>query len=106
MTKDCGYDSTETSDDEATLLSTNDAEENKDIKTFSKAKELLILLMLLSIQFLALCSDTIIYPFFPAVAYNRGVSNTQIGVVFASYDFARFIASPIFGTLVSLITSI
>ena len=91
------------SDENESLLTRAEGEEKEMEKKFSKTKEIAMLVMVLTLQFFALCSDTILYPFFPKVAYDRGISNTQIGVVISTFDFARFVASPIFGSLVSLI---
>ena len=67
----------------------------------SKVRELAMMFALYFVQFLALCSDSLIFPFFPQVAVKRGVPNLSIGLVFASYDLTRFLASPICGSWVS-----
>ena len=94
---------TSTEDEGKKLLPLKGEKGNENATKFSTYKQLMMIFMMLSLQFLALCSDTVIYPFFPAVAFDRGITNTQIGVVFSSYDFARFVASPVFGSLVSYI---
>ena len=72
-------------------------------KKLSKVRELAMMFALLFIQYLTLCSDGIIYPFFPMVAAKRGINSLRIGVVFASYDVSRFIGSLAFGSVVSLL---
>ena len=99
MTERSDDEDTEEDDKKALFIADDIKEDNS--QTHDKAKQPFIVFMILSLQFLALCSDTVIYPFFPKVAYDRGISNTNIGVVFSSYDLARFVASPIFGSLVS-----
>ncbi|XP_041377427.1 MFS-type transporter SLC18B1-like [Gigantopelta aegis] len=42
-------------------------------------------------------------PFFPRVAYSKGVSYTVIGIIFASFEIPMFISSPVFGSLISTI---
>ena len=75
----------------------DESQENK----LSKVRELAMMFALLFVQYLALCSDGIIYPFFPMVAAKRGINSLSIGVVFASYDVSRFIGSLAFGSMVS-----
>lgn len=89
---------------EALLQDSNTKLQSTDTK-LSKARELAMMFTLYFVQFLALCSDSIIVPFFPKVAVERGISNLLIGLVFASYDLTRFLASPICGSLVSSLLS-
>ena len=70
-------------------------------KNLSKFRELAMMFALLFVQHLALCSDGIIFPFFPMIAAKRGINSLSIGVVFASYDVSRFIGSLAFGSMVS-----
>ncbi|XP_067941339.1 MFS-type transporter SLC18B1-like isoform X1 [Watersipora subatra] len=42
-----------------------------------------------------------IYPFYPEVARVEGVNMAYIGIVYSAYDLARFISSPIFGTILT-----
>ena len=61
------------------------------------------LITTLSIQFWVQCSDTAIFVFFATTAREKGLSYSQIGIVFSSYDLARFILSPAAGSLVCLL---
>ena len=85
------------------LLTENPEQCEPDKRNVSKVQELALTLTLFGVQFLALCSDGIIFPFYPNVAVERGISNVLVGVVFSAYDITRFLSSPIFGSLVSLI---
>ena len=72
---------------------------------YSKIRRIGILFTSLSLLFFALCSDFLIYPFFPNIAKKKGFSNTEIGVVYTAYNFARFLSSPITAWLVSSLLS-
>ena len=86
-------------DDEKSLFQENETKEPE----LSRTKQRGILATILFLQFCSLCADTIIFPFFPSVAKRKGLSNTEIGVIFSSYDFSRCITSPLFGSLVSIL---
>ena len=86
-------------DDEKSLFQENETKEPE----LSRTKQRGILTTILFLQFCSLCADTIIFPFFPSVAKRKGLSNTEIGVIFSSYDFSRCITSPLFGSLVSIL---
>ena len=73
--------------------------------SYSKIRRLGILFTSLSLLFFALCADYLIYPFFPNIAKKKGFSNTEIGVVYTAYNFARFLSSPITAWLVSILMS-
>lgn len=70
--------------------------------SLTKAKQLLLVVTVLGIQFLCFCTDTTSYPFFPEVAKAKNLTNTQIGITFASFDITKFIVSPICGCLVRI----
>lgn len=67
----------------------------------SVRKQRILLLVLLSVQFLTLSVDTVLLPFFPHEGLLKGLTPTTIGIVFAVYELSRFIFSPIFGSMVS-----
>ena len=90
------------SDENEKLLHEEKEKSDSKAKKFTKSREITMTIALLGIQFLALCSDGLIFPFFPTIAVRRGISNLAIGVVFAAYDTTRFLTSPLFGSLVSL----
>ena len=66
----------------------------------SKNKQKTVLIVVLCLQFLTFCTDTIIFAFFPSVAKKKGLNNTEIGGIFSSFAVAKCIAAPIFGSLV------
>ena len=70
-------------------------------KKTSKVRELAMVFSLFFVQHLALCSDGIIFPFFPMIAAKRGYNSLSIGIVFASYDISRFTGSLALGSMVS-----
>ena len=67
----------------------------------TKPQQWVIVATIILLQFCARCSDTIIYPFFPKMASDAGLSNSEIGLVFAAYDFTLSITSPFVASLVS-----
>ena len=69
--------------------------------TILKSRQYLITLTLLSVKFCVIMTDTALFPFFPAAAKRKGLEETQTGVIFASYEICRFLASPLNGILVS-----
>jgi len=68
--------------------------------SLTKWREYLLLGVLLFSQFVALCTDTFLFPFFPQEAKSKGLSNVEIGAVFSSFEFARFVTAPVLGYLV------
>ncbi|KAF6041449.1 SLC18B1 [Bugula neritina] len=64
-------------------------------------KERLLVVVVLTIQFVALCTDTFLYPFFPQEATAKGLTPTHIGIVFSSFEFARFLTFLTIGYLIS-----
>lgn len=46
---------------------------------------------------------SILAPFFPNEAAEKGMSDTMVGFVFSFYALVMFLTSPIFGKLVSLL---
>ena len=67
-----------------------------------KFKMVVIVIITLFIQFWSLCSDTAINVFFGEISLSKGLSYSQIGTVFSSYDLARFMSSPVAGSLVCM----
>ncbi|KAF6041445.1 hypothetical protein EB796_000243 [Bugula neritina] len=67
-------------------------------------KERLLVVRVLTVQFIALCTDTFLYPFFPQEATAKGLTPTHIGIVFSSFELARFVSSLATGCLVSNIS--
>lgn len=44
---------------------------------------------------------SLISPFFPPEAEDKGVSSTVVGLIFGSYELVIFATSPIYGSIVS-----
>ena len=61
----------------------------------------IIVLCLLSIYFFTVsCYFSLVAPFFPGQAKDRGLNQTQIGVIFSIYQAFLFIGAPLFGKYV------
>lgn len=86
--------------DEETKQNTEGDEDYEHPNELSKHKQRILIASVLCLQFASLCVDTAIFPFFPEVGRENGLTVTQIGIVFSAYDFARFVVSPICGSLV------
>lgn len=80
----------------------SDSTTSQKDKPLSVARQRGMLFIILSLQGLALCESTTVFPFFPAVAKVKGLSALQMGIVFSSYSVARSIFSPICGSIVSI----
>ena len=93
--------SSDTEDQKATLLEETASSDAADKQYLSIGKQRVMLCTILLLQFCSLCADTIIFPFFPLVAKEKGLTSTHVGIVFTSFDLSRFLFSPIFGSLVS-----
>ena len=86
-----------------TLL--KEAENSTQVKqkhSLSKGKQRGLFLTILSLQGLALFESTSIITFFPVAARDKGLSTTQMGIVISAFSIARFIFSPICGSMVSI----
>lgn len=57
--------------------------------------------MLASADFMSYFSMSIMAPFYPKEAANKGMSESMAGFVFGYYALIVFISSPIFGKVVS-----
>ncbi|KAF6022350.1 hypothetical protein EB796_019338 [Bugula neritina] len=69
-----------------------------------KHREYLLVVVLLFSQFVAQCTDTFLFPFFPYKAKNKGLNEIDIGIVFSSFELARFVTAPVLGYLLSWIS--
>ncbi|XP_067950835.1 MFS-type transporter SLC18B1-like [Watersipora subatra] len=65
----------------------------------STAKKYTIIVILLFLQFMARAADTMVFPFYPEKALAKGLTMKDVGIVYAVYDLARFIFSPILGSI-------
>ena len=93
--------SSDTEDQKALLLEETRSKDEADKQYPSIGRQRVMLCTVLLLQFCSLCADTIIFPFFPLVAKEKGLTSTHVGIVFTSFDLSRFLFSPIFGSLVS-----
>ena len=83
--------SSDTEDQKVLLLEETRSKDAEDIQYPSIGRQRVMLCAVL----------LLIYPFFPLVAKDKGLTSTHIGIVFTSFDLSRFLFSPIFGSLVS-----
>ena len=72
----------------------------KQAKKWSRSLIVLTATVLIT-QLLTTAGYSIISPFFPQEAKKKGLTDTQIGLIFASIEAAMFVMSPIYGSLVS-----
>ena len=98
--------SSQTKDNSDTPATPADNSTPTDFSKFSKIKELFIIFSILLLVFVTVTVDMLPIPFFPTEAKKRGIAETQIGLIFASFDLARFVLSPLSGIVVSTFTSI
>ena len=87
-------------DQQQPLLEVPSAEDKK-YPSFSR--QIAVVFSILSLQFFCLCADTVIFPFFPPLAKEKGLNNTYIGIIFAAFDISKSVFSPVFGSLVSIL---
>lgn len=78
-----------------------DDECKKDGMPLSRHKQWIMMLSVGLLWMLVLIVETIIFPFYPAIAKKKGISKIWIGAVFTAYELTRVAANPIFGSLVS-----
>jgi len=78
-------------------------EENKtqSDKKLSPGIEKLLFASILSAQFVSICQDTFLFPFFPQEANKKGLNSIHIGLIFSCFEVSRFISSLAVGYLVS-----
>ncbi|XP_049822563.1 MFS-type transporter SLC18B1-like isoform X2 [Aethina tumida] len=78
------------------LLRTNSHLEPDAIRNFSGSQKM-TLILLAGVDFMSFCSMSIMAPFFPREAAEKGLSDTLSGFVFSFFALVMFITSPIFG---------
>ena len=71
-----------------------------DNQSLSKRRQVFLMVTLLSLYGLLSCTSSLLYPFFGPVAKEKGLSDMEIGIVYASYETMRFIGAPIYGITV------
>lgn len=80
------------------LLRTQPHPQPAAIRQFSRTQKLTLLSLAL-VDFMSFCSMSIMAPFFPKEAAEKGMSDTMSGFVFSFYALVMFISSPIFGKI-------
>lgn len=78
------------------LLRINSHLETSAIKNFSRSQKMTLVSIAL-VDFMSFCSMSIMAPFFPREAAEKGLSDTLSGFVFSFYALVMFVTSPIFG---------
>jgi len=58
---------------------------------------------LLSISFSIAAANSILVPFFPVLALERGLNDTLIGIIFAIAYLGSFLSSLVFGKLLFIL---
>ncbi|KAF6036441.1 hypothetical protein EB796_005247 [Bugula neritina] len=64
-------------------------------------KDRTLTFVVLTVQFMAMTTDTFLIPFFPPEAKGKGASDTEIGIVFSAFEFSKVISAFIVGRLIS-----
>lgn len=57
--------------------------------------------MLAAADFMSFCSMSIMAPFYPQEATNKGMTESMAGFVFGYYALVVFLSSPVFGKIVN-----
>ncbi|KAF5270508.1 hypothetical protein FQA39_LY08386 [Lamprigera yunnana] len=84
------------------LLRTHPGIERSIFKHFSRNQKMTLLSLAL-VDFMCFCSMSLMAPFFPKEAAEKGLSNTLSGFVFSFYALIMFISSPIFGKILPIL---
>ena len=73
---------------------------NQPIK--SKRQKIIQIVLLLTAIFSVLSGSSMLAPFFPQEAKKKGLSDTNIGIIFAFFPAVVFVMAPIYGYFVSI----
>lgn len=65
-------------------------------------KKLILILTLGYVSFTSYSCYSLLAPFLPREAEHRGLTPTQYGIIFASYEFVRLVMSPVCSIIVSI----
>ncbi|KAG5892966.1 hypothetical protein JTB14_015011 [Gonioctena quinquepunctata] len=84
------------------LLRTRSHLQTSALKRFSRRQKMTLISIAL-VDFMSFCSMSIMAPFFPKEASEKGLSDTLSGFVFSFYALVMFIASPIFGKIIPIL---
>lgn len=80
------------------LLRTQRHPEPGRVRHFTRTQKLALTSLAL-VDFISFCSMSIMAPFFPKEASQKGVSETVSGLVFSFYALVMFVSSPLFGKI-------
>lgn len=80
------------------LLRTSSHIQTSDIRGLSRNQKMTLASLAL-VDFMSFCSMSIMAPFFPREASEKGLSDTMSGFVFSFYALVMFVMSPIFGKI-------
>ncbi|KAJ9595194.1 hypothetical protein L9F63_013503, partial [Diploptera punctata] len=80
------------------LLRTQPHPEPGPVRHFSRTQKLTLTSLAL-VDFISFCSMSIMAPFFPKEAFQKGMSETVSGLVFSFYALVMFVSSPLFGKI-------
>ncbi|EDV21432.1 uncharacterized protein TRIADDRAFT_60062 [Trichoplax adhaerens] len=83
--------------DEYQPLVGHDGQES--VSVISRRNKLVVMVLMSTVYFLISSVYALLSPFFPQVAKSRGVSHTEIGLIFAVYPIFTLLTSPICGIL-------
>ncbi|KAG5892968.1 hypothetical protein JTB14_015013 [Gonioctena quinquepunctata] len=74
-------------------------EKNEEKSKKFSSRQKMSLVMLAAAEFTSFCSMSIMAPFYPQEAANKGMTESMAGFVFGYYALVIFISSPIFGKI-------
>ncbi|CAG9863397.1 unnamed protein product [Phyllotreta striolata] len=80
------------------LIRASGTEDTTSLRNLSRSQKMTLASLAL-VDFMSFCSTSIMAPFFPREAHEKGVSATFTGLVFSFYALVMFISSPIFGKI-------
>lgn len=81
-----------------------DADSNDSEKKSWSRKQIVLLVTILMTHFISNAAAAILVPFYPQEAQSKGLTSSDIGMIFSSYYFVLIIFGPIYGSLVSFRT--
>lgn len=92
-------------DHDSSSSNDNDSPVDENVKLFGKdlkisRPQLYILCLLCPYFFLTSSYYSLFAPFFPVEALKKGITQTQVGIIFGIFQFAFLILAPIFGKYV------
>ncbi|KAJ8978906.1 hypothetical protein NQ317_008885 [Molorchus minor] len=86
-------------EDDTNLVESSQQQEGKRERGKFTVRQKIALMMLGAADFMSFCSMSIMAPFYPKEAANKGMTESMAGFVFGYYALVVFLSSPIFGKL-------